>query len=328
MLNQGYFLISLDFELQWGRFDKVALNQERKQELENTLILIPKLLMLFEKYEVAATWAIVGMLFNKDRDEWIDNLPTCLPNYEKAKFSSYEYFKNVSEPKNFDNCFFALNTIKTIANAPLQEIASHTYSHYYCLEKWQTDKEFLDDLLSAKKIAKKNKLNFDSLVFPRNQFNNEYYKKCSLLGLQAIRTNPENWYWNTKKKDTIFKRLFRLIDTFNFLSYDKCVTLNYFLNQKSKPFLLPSSRFLRAWMPNNSLGNFLKIKRVCFEMNYAAKHKKYYHIWWHPENFGKHPDKCLIETEAILKHYKKLNEKYQFKSITMSNFSNLIQKNK
>jgi hypothetical protein len=62
-------------------------------------------------------------------------------------------------------------------------------------------------------------------------------------------------------------------------------------------------------------------------MTYAAMHKKYYHIWWHPENFGNHPKECLQELKAIVLHYLKLQRKYGFKSVTMNEFGEFIKAN-
>jgi peptidoglycan/xylan/chitin deacetylase (PgdA/CDA1 family) len=327
VLNKGYFLISLDFELQWGRFDKVALTDKRKQELENTIEVIPKFLKLFETYNVAATWATVGMLFNKNSDQWKCNIPKTIPNYTNSKYSPYLYFNSLKEDDKIENYFYALDIINMIVQASSQEMASHTYSHFYCFEKGQTVNNFADDLMKAKSVMEYHKCNFDSLVFPRNQYNEEYYKTCTIFGLQTIRTNPIKWYWNTKNKDTKLKKIFRLVDIFNFLDYSNCIDTSAFLRQKTKPYKLPSSRFFRSWIPNR-LVNYLKLKRILLEMSYAAKHKKYYHLWWHPENFGTYPDQCLQELEVILKHYSFLNCKYNFKSESMSSFSKIIQLNK
>jgi hypothetical protein len=163
-------------------------------------------------------------------------------------------------------------------------------------------------------------------VLPRNQFNIKYHSVCEALDFSTIRTNPSSWYWKAEK-DNILRRIFRLIDTFNLFSYSKCIHLNFFENQKMFPYFLPSSRFLRSWMPKNKILNYVKLLRIKFEMTYAAKYKKYYHIWWHPENFGNHPIECFNELKMIIQHYLKLQNKYGFKSVTMSEFGEIIKAN-
>jgi peptidoglycan/xylan/chitin deacetylase (PgdA/CDA1 family) len=322
MKSNGYFLISLDFELQWGRFDKVVLDDVRKKELENTLRIIPQMLELFEENEIAVTWAVVGMMFNKSREEWISNIPKLIPEYSNPKLSPYLYFNFLKSDKTLNKYFFAQELIESISNAKKQELASHTYSHYYCLDEGQSIEYFKADLEKVKSLSEAIK----SLVLPRNQFNINYYSVCKALNFLTIRTNPSSWYW-IAENGNIFKRIFRLIDTFNLFSYNKCIHLDFFEEQISAPYFLPSSRFFRSWKPQNKIINHFKLLRIKLEMNYAAKYKKYYHIWWHPENFGNHPNECLQELKIILQHYLKLQKKYGFKSVTMSEFGEILKVN-
>ena len=320
MKSKGYFLISLDFELQWGRFDKVVLDNVRKKELESTLELIPQMLKLFEENKIAVTWAVVGMMFNKSREEWIKNIPKSIPEYTNKKLSPYQYFNSLESDETLNKYFFALELIKSIKIAQKQELATHTYSHYYCLEDGQSIEHFKADLEIVKSISNEIK----SLVLPRNQFNIKYHSVCKTLEFSTIRTNPSSWYWKANA-DNLLKRLFRLIDTFNLFSYNKCIHLDFFKKQTIFPYFLPSSRFLRSWMPKNKILNFIKLLRIKFEMTHAAKYKKYYHVWWHPENFGNHPNRCFSELKIIIDHYLKLQNKYGFKSVTMGEFGEIIK---
>src|SRR5687767_9232224 len=61
-LERGVFVLSLDTELAWGSFDHtpVAAFANRYPDLRGT---IRRLLDLFERYELSATWAVVGHLF-------------------------------------------------------------------------------------------------------------------------------------------------------------------------------------------------------------------------------------------------------------------------
>jgi hypothetical protein len=60
-------------------------------------------------------------------------------------------------------------------------------------------------------------------------------------------------------------------------------------------------------------------------MTYAAKNNLVYHLWWHPHNFGVNLDQNIIMLNKILLHYKNLNKKYNFESITMSDLSNKLK---
>src|SRR3989338_3258961 len=58
-LEKGIFVLSLDFELAWGMRGDPAY----KIDFERTREVIDRMLELFEKYEIKATWATVGELF-------------------------------------------------------------------------------------------------------------------------------------------------------------------------------------------------------------------------------------------------------------------------
>lgn len=91
--RRGVFCISLDTELLWGRKD-LDWNRYLDQAL-GTREVIKKLLMLFNKYKIPATWAVVGKLYeNGPEDGW--------------------HGKDI---------------VKMIKKTPLQEIGSHSYSH-------------------------------------------------------------------------------------------------------------------------------------------------------------------------------------------------------
>ena len=58
-------------------------------------------------------------------------------------------------------------------------------------------------------------------------------------------------------------------------------------------------------------------KRILNEMTMAAKNNAYYHLWWHPENFGTHPNECMHELQQIANHFHQLKNKYGMESLTM-----------
>jgi hypothetical protein len=61
-------------------------------------------------------------------------------------------------------------------------------------------------------------------------------------------------------------------------------------------------------------------------MEHAAIQGYGYHLWWHPENFGKNIDRNINSLELILKFYCALNQKYGMKSLSMSEVGkNLIK---
>lgn len=319
MIDSGKFVISLDFELLWGIFDKVSPS-EKIVYFKNTRSTVPKILKLFESYEIHATWAIVGMLLNEDWNEWESNIPEILPEYENNQLSAYKFGKKNKKDISSLLCF-AGNLVSRINETMGQEIGTHTYSHYYCLESGQTLNTFKADLSKAIELTKNKNIQIKSLVFPRNQFNSEYLKVCSELGITSVRSNPANWYWKDTQKDTLQQKIFRTGDAYIGFN-DKSYSLKG-IDSSTFPILQPASRLLRPYAGNFS--DKLKMKRVKSEMSYAARKKEVYHLWWHPHNFGNHPDQNLAMLAEILNHFQRLEKKFGMKSCNMEEITNLIR---
>jgi hypothetical protein len=59
-------------------------------------------------------------------------LPTCRPDYRDKEFDPYAYL----EQNELEEIYhFAPALIEEIKNSPGQEIGTHTFSHFYPLEK-------------------------------------------------------------------------------------------------------------------------------------------------------------------------------------------------
>ncbi|WP_035696086.1 polysaccharide deacetylase family protein [Christiangramia portivictoriae] len=313
---KGCLVISLDFELIWGVFDKVDHNN-KLEYFENTRKLIPELLKLFRKHDIHCTWATVGMLFNESWDEWMENLPQYFPKYTKQKLSAYNYGKEHKTSINEKLCW-ASELIDLITQSDHQELATHTYSHYYCLEEGQNRKSFASDLKLVHKLALKKGLALKSLVFPRNQFNESYQDICVNHGIKTIRINPENWYWKNTQRDSLADKIFRTGDAYiglNDKSYDfSSIQIGKVVQQKASRLLRPVE---------NSVKDSLRMNRIKDEIEYAAKNDKVYHLWWHPHNFGANPEANLKDLNKILEHFSKCQDKYGMKSFTMDELTDL-----
>lgn len=310
-MKNGALVISLDFELLWGVFDKVDW-RKKKQYFQNTRKIIPEILRLFEQYEIQCTWATVGMLFNENWDEWNQNIPKILPAYESKKLSAYKYGKSIQSKETEELCF-APELIRRIKETPGQELGTHTYSHYYCLEQGQTTESFRTDLGKSKELAEKFGIKLKSLVFPRNQYNTNYLKVCKDIGLQTVRTNPEVWYWKNTQQDSLQQKIFRTGDAYIGLNNKSYIDIPEIFSGITGQ---KASRLLRP----NSGKYFLdkaRIKRIQSEISTTAKNKEIYHLWWHPHNFGGKPGKNLQELENILEHFKTCQNKFGFESLSM-----------
>lgn len=318
MINNGNFLISLDFELLWGVFDVVNY-EERRKYFENTRIVIPEILSLFNKFEIKATWATVGMLFNENWAEWNKNQPEILPEYKNESLCAYK-FGELIQDQNTESLCFAPDLIQLINETPGQEIGTHTYSHYYCMEQGQDIKSFKADLDMAVKMAGQAGLSMESLVFPRNQIREEYLDVCYEMGIYNVRSNPSSWYWKDASSNSLFTKLARTGDAY-FPLGKKSYTAESLKFKSNKSLEQKASRFLRP-VEDIPMLRKLKLNRILSEMVYAAKNKEIYHLWWHPHNFGDQPEESLRDLRILLENFKMLNIKYNLKSGSMKDLRN------
>jgi hypothetical protein len=325
-MTNGKFVISLDFELMWGVRDK----KTKKTYGENILgvhKVIPGLLEIFKKYQIKATFSTVGFLFFETKDELMANIPFLKPLYKDQNLSPYNgYYETLGDDYKSDKYHFAPNLIREIQKYPGQEVGTHTFSHYYCLEQGQTIEAFREDIKSAISIAKKYNINLTSLVFPRNQFNEEYLNVCLELGICCYRGNEISWIYKAKndEDENHIRRGFRLLDAYVNLSGHNCYS-DQFLKSKM-PINIPSSRFLRPFSRKLNFLDGLRLARIKSGMTYAAKNNLTYHLWWHPHNFGINHIENFDFLEKILQHYEKLNKKFGFTSYTMTQLAIQLQK--
>ncbi len=316
------FIISLDFELMWGVRDKRNIESYGDNILGGRLA-IPKILKLFRDYKIQATWATVGMILAKNRAELLDHIPTILPEYKNPSLSPYQdIHKNIGNNEKEDPWHYGSSLVDQIKDTPDQEIASHTFSHYYCQEDGQSIEAFNADLLSSISIAKSASIQVESIVFPRNQMTKEHIQSCFEHGIKNYRGNTQTYSYRPRKKNDITPiiRGIRFIDSIIPIEGYH----NYSISKKTSGMHnVPASRIVRpVRKQTKSIINLLQLNRIKSEMTKAAIAGKMYHLWWHPHNFGQNQEKNLENLKSILRHYEILNRLHGMQSQNMACFAN------
>lgn len=313
MTHAPALVISLDFELHWGVRDHVSSESVYWSNLVGARDAVVGILELFREFEVAATWATVGFLFALDRDEQSQFSPPVRPTYRNRILDPFS--EAVGRDESDDPMHFAPSLIDLIRETPRQELGSHTFSHYYCLEPGQTAEQFSDDLLAAKAIAKAKGVKLESLVLPRNQCNPEYLQVIREAGFTCFRGCESHWaYQSLSSRSSWMKRAFRLVDSFINLSGSHLA--DWPSPGSPIPIDVPASRFLRPVTGHRILDD-LSHRRVANCLREAAKQNKIFHLWWHPHNFGKNTQRNLDWLRKILEVYRECFDSRGMKSLTM-----------
>lgn len=322
MIKKGYLVISLDFELLWGMKDKSNC-EEYKENVINARYAIPQIIEMFEKYNIHATWATVGLIMNKTKEELLQNIPPIVPKYKNKKYSTYEYFDGIGESEETDPYHYGEKIVLSIIKQNNQEVGTHTYSHYYCSELGADKESFESDISKARNLmSQKYGLTCKSIVFPRNQYTDDSIDVIKKLGILCYRGNPKKGYDSTKKGFFLLvQRALRFIDSYipiyGAITYPNVRVEKEVVN-------VAASRFFRPYSGKKLL-EYLKIKRIKGQMKHAAKQGEMFHLWWHPHNFGEKTNVMINELEDILKYYTELNSRYSFESVNMKEYAEILK---
>ena len=321
-MDYGCFVISLDFELMWGNVESWTVDGYGKSNVAQVRTVIDSLLRLFDKYHVSATFATVGLIMQDKTDSKKDMEPDLLPTYKNRYMSPFEneYIYNIVD--KYKNLYFGLDVIEKLKTRSNIEIGTHTYSHYYCNECGQNILQFEADIKMAVEVASRNGIELKSIVFPRNQVSKKYLEVCAKYGITSYRGNPQRFFGEEKTNlHRLKNRVCRFVDAYVNISG----RTSYCLDRNILGIVnIPASRFLRPYSSKFSILDNFKLNRIENELEYAAKKREVYHLWWHPHNFGKDINKNLDFLEKVLNYYKKMHDKYGMQSMTMKDVCNLV----
>jgi peptidoglycan/xylan/chitin deacetylase (PgdA/CDA1 family) len=277
-------VISLDFELRWGLLDILRHDLSRyRGNLEGVRDAVPRLLELFVRRNVSATWATVGALACSGWDEWRARAPAW-PRYLDPNLAwSDDYAR--ADPQG--RLYFAPELVDAVAKTPGQELGSHTFSHLYLGEPGVTETDVLAD---GQAMAKLFKDRFQrapkSFVFPRNQV--AHTRALTASGVAAWRENPHPFFWqqNLGPTQSLPVRALRLADAFAPLG------------RRSAPSVASrASYFIRFNLPE-ALWR-LHVRRIAKDLQ-RARPSDSLHLWWHPHNLGATPARSVARVGELL----------------------------
>lgn len=312
-MKQGVLVISLDFELMWGNIESWTTDGYGNTNIAHVRDVFDRLLPLLDKYGVKVTVGTVGLIMQNGVDDGI--MPEMTPTYKRAELSPYNGLLDNIDAKD-KSLYFAPDIVAKLKASPYIEVGSHTYCHYYCWEDGQTVGQFEADIKKAIETAHDHGITLRSIIFPRNEVNDDYLAVCAKHGFTSYRGNALKYFNHTKTGlEEYRQRLCRLIDAYmNIGGYT-----SYKLESGNSLLLnIRASRFIRPYSPKLAFLDNLRIRRIRKEMEHAAKNGEVYHLWWHPHNMGAYIDESMGFLEKMLIAFTQCHEKYGMRSITMN----------
>ncbi len=301
----GTLVISVDLEMLWGVDGVWAPGSAYGANLQGVRNVVPALLDLFEEFDIHATWAVVGMLMARDRADLETLLPRVRPAYRNKVLDPYRRLSRAWD--GHDRLRFAPDLVAAIAGRAGQEIGTHTFSHYYCLEPGQDREAFAADLDAALRVAAREGYRIRSLVFPGNQYREAYLDIVRDRGILAFRGNRGAWAYRPGPGfRRPLRRWVRLVDDYARIPGHTPLET---IVRGGVPFNIPESFFWAGRPRHLGVLDGLRIKHVARGMVRAAEAGGVYHLWWHPHNFGADPAANLKALRRLFWVFRDLRER-------------------
>jgi len=312
-LSKGTFILSLDTELAWGTRGQIKF----KPSYEGTRAVIKELLELFERYQIKATWAVVGHLFLRECKP-IDGVKH--PELKRPLYKKQDEDWFAVDPSTDilqDPYWYGEDIVKQIKECSIpQEIGCHSFSHVVVDDLEYTDEWFSSELETCKILAQQEGVSLESFVYPENRIGR--LEVLSKHGFSSYRGKDKNWYRFFPKT---LRKIAHVIDNY-FI-----VTAPVVMPKMKKGLInIPGSYFYPHKM---GWAKFLPIKNRVRKAEYgirkAAKENKVFHLWFHPFNIASDPKKLLSGIEEILKVVSELREKGLVENLTMKEVAGSLQ---
>lgn len=175
----GTFVLSIDAELAWGFHDLLPEPENRVNDAREAWNL---LLSLLDRFDIPATWAIVGHLF----------LDECDGTHSDHPAPRDWFARDPGGQATPDSLWFGLDLIQIIRNTDVDhEIGSHSFSHVEFGDRATTEEIATAELCASVEAANAADISLDSFVFPRNNVGH-----CGLLanhGFSCYRGLSPRW---------------------------------------------------------------------------------------------------------------------------------------
>lgn len=280
------FVLSLDFELRWGRYDRLGLDPAaRRDEIEGEREAVPLLLDVFTERGLHATWATVGAVACRNWDDYFSRAASP-PHYANRTLRIEPSYAGVDPDGRLH---FAPDLVDRIANTRHQELGTHTFSHLLCREPGVTADDVAADLTAVSRLWRERWGSPPrSLVFPRNQA--AFPDVVRACGIRVWRGTPRRWCYGRNEASTNGRvtRLFRLLED-----------------------LTPWARHAQPLVDDVTVGSVflrLDLPAVAWRLQVAHARRELarirpgetFHVWWHPHNLGSRPGLRLGRVREML----------------------------
>lgn len=295
------FVISFDTELIWGSFTHTspARFDRKYPRVRETIQLI---LELLERYEISATWAVVGHLFMAGCVRDADG--KAHPEMKHPAISSYPMDWYAADPcstRSSDPLWYGDDIVDLIKSARTeQEIGCHSFSHPPFGDIGCTREVAASEIDACVRLAKARGIDLRSFVFPRNS--EGHHDVLRERGMVAYRGLDPMWF---RALPGSFRAAAHLLDHALALPPPvSCPT-------ETHPGLwnIPGSMlFLHRAGIRRVVPLRFRVRKARIGLRRAIREEKVFHLWTHPFNLTADRRGMLAALESILQDACQLRE--------------------
>jgi peptidoglycan/xylan/chitin deacetylase (PgdA/CDA1 family) len=289
------FALTLDTELIWGSFDHTdtATFARKYGDYRGT---VRRILELLDRYEVPATWAVVGHLFLDEcsRDERGRAHAEMAHPRQTGRAADW-FADDPCTSLARDPWWYGVDILDAIQGSRIQhEIGSHSFSHPRFSDPAMTAQMVRSDLEACLSLAKKRGIALRSFVFPRNS--EGHHELLREYGFRAYRGLEPAWHL---KLTGGIGRAARLLDQ---------------VAGVAPPVSRPTERLPGLWnIPGSAfLSHRAGLRRAIPAASRVRKAKAgvrraqatggVFHLWTHPFNIASDPPYMVAILDQILRH--------------------------
>lgn len=316
MLKKGVFTISIDYESAWGYADH-NLSDDDKKRIREEVFNVRRLILLFEKYNIGATWAVVGHLIDRGC-KWEGKKPH--PEYKRPvhKDEKKDWFSDHPPKDEYtDSLWFdSENLVSMIRSSKAgHDIGSHSYAHILYNEESTDEESIKADLKNLGRVHRVHDVPLTTFIFPRNVMG--YHRLLKINGFTTFRGVSPKWY---DEYTGLKKRLAHLVD---------------YVNPNGRTSMPDTSTFGLVNIPDNMLligrngprkllSKKIVMRKAKNGLKRAVKKKEVFHLWFHPSNFTYDTEVQFNIFEEILKKASELRDENKIDILTMEHIADMV----
>ena len=316
LLEKGTFTLSIDTELAWGSVHNNSFGS-RRSHYQQTRQAVNQLLALQTRYEIQATWAVVGHLFLSgcSVEGGVKHPEITRPAYRW--FLSDWFDADPCGSAETDPCWYGPDIVDQIRNCNVsQEIGCHSFSHMIVGDPGCSRECFDSEIRACVDQARKWDIELRSFVFPRNSLG--HLDVLAEHGFTCFRGKAPDWYASLPGPG---RRLGRALD--ELLPVAPPVT-----TPKGEGILwnIPASYFYPhrdGW--GRAIPLSWSVNKVKLGLEKAIGQRSLFHLWFHPFNLASDLSGLLKGLEIIFEQVYKLREAGGLDNLTMGDLAESLQ---